>query len=163
MNKEAQAPILTILGPTASGKSALAIRMAKSLGAEILSADSRQCYEGMLIGTSATTLKEQEGIPHHYVQSVSPHASETASSFQKTAMSIICPLSRRHKLVIRHLLLLGAAPSICKPYFFRWNRSRPQSLKTLLHFRKKSNVLDWQVSTKNFKASTLPMLLKWTG
>ncbi|MDR9388123.1 MAG: tRNA (adenosine(37)-N6)-dimethylallyltransferase MiaA [Balneolaceae bacterium] len=83
------APILTILGPTASGKSALAIRMAKHLGAEILSADSRQCYEGMVIGTSAATPEEQEGIPHHYVQIVSPHEPETASSFQQTAATII--------------------------------------------------------------------------
>jgi tRNA dimethylallyltransferase len=130
MNKEAQAPILTILGPTASGKSALAIRMAKSLGAEILSADSRQCYEGMLIGTSATTLKEQEGIPHHYVQSVSPHASETASSFQKTAMSIIKETQARYT----PLVIVGGSTLYLQALLFPLESvppSEPQNLVAL--------------------------------
>lgn len=82
-------PILTLLGPTASGKSALAIRLAKTLGAEILSADSRQCYKGMSIGTSATTPEEQLGITHHYVQSISHHQPETASSFSVFANKLI--------------------------------------------------------------------------
>ncbi|HBD42114.1 MAG TPA: tRNA (adenosine(37)-N6)-dimethylallyltransferase MiaA [Bacteroidetes bacterium] len=121
------APILTVLGPTASGKSALAIRMARSLGGEILSADSRQCYRGMLIGTSATTPEEQEGIPHHYVQTVSPHASETASSFQQKAASIIEETQSRNT----PLIIVGGSTLYLQALLFPLEAALPSEAQHL--------------------------------
>ncbi|MBM3258061.1 MAG: tRNA (adenosine(37)-N6)-dimethylallyltransferase MiaA, partial [Candidatus Nealsonbacteria bacterium] len=57
--------LIVILGPTASGKSYLAVKIAKKIKAEIISADSRQVYKGMDIGTGKITEKEMQGIPHH--------------------------------------------------------------------------------------------------
>lgn len=122
-----EAPILTLLGPTAAGKSALAIRLAKSLGAEILSADSRQCYKGMLIGTSATTLEEQQGIAHHYVQSVSPHHTESALSFQRFATSIIEDTQSRNT----PLIIVGGSTLYLQALFFPLEAVPPAEAQNL--------------------------------
>ena len=57
--------ILVILGPTATGKSDLAVKLAKKYNGEVISADSRQIYKGLNIGTGKITKKEMAGIPHH--------------------------------------------------------------------------------------------------
>ena len=72
---------IAVVGPTASGKSALAIQIAKSLGdCEIISADAMQLYRGMDIGTAKLSQSEQEGIPHHLIDAVEP--SEEVSAVQ---------------------------------------------------------------------------------
>ncbi len=60
-------PIIIILGPTASGKTELSIKLAKHVGGEIISADSRQIYRTLDIGTEKVTEKEMGGIPHHCI------------------------------------------------------------------------------------------------
>lgn len=77
---------IVILGPTASGKTRLAIRMAGEHGAEIISADSRQCYIGMEIGTAAPTPEEQDLAPHHNVSIFTPDQPDTAVAFRGRAM-----------------------------------------------------------------------------
>ena len=59
--------ILAVVGPTASGKSALAVKLAKALDGEIVSADSMQIYTGMDIATAKPTPEEMEGVPHHLI------------------------------------------------------------------------------------------------
>ncbi|MFZ2356531.1 MAG: isopentenyl transferase family protein, partial [Candidatus Omnitrophota bacterium] len=67
MNSSIKNKIIVILGPTASGKSELAVKIAKKIGGEIISADSRQIYRGMDIGTAKPTKKEIAGIKHHLI------------------------------------------------------------------------------------------------
>ncbi|HET9223157.1 MAG TPA: isopentenyl transferase family protein, partial [Roseiflexaceae bacterium] len=65
-------PLLAIVGPTAAGKTALAIELAQRLGGEIVSADSRQVYRSMDIGTAKPTLVERAAVPHHLIDVVDP-------------------------------------------------------------------------------------------
>ncbi|MEK7069976.1 MAG: isopentenyl transferase family protein, partial [Patescibacteria group bacterium] len=64
--------IIVILGPTASGKSALGVKIAKKINGEIVSADSRQVYKGLNIGSGKITKKEMGDIPHHCIDIISP-------------------------------------------------------------------------------------------
>lgn len=77
--------ILVILGPTATGKSDLAVKLAKKFNCEIISADSRQVYKGLDIGTGKITKKEMRGIPHHLLDVVSPKKIFTVSEWKKLA------------------------------------------------------------------------------
>ena len=73
--------VLVIVGPTASGKSNLAVRLAKKFGGEIISADSRQVYKGLNIGTGKITKKEMRGVPHHLLDVANPKKQFSASDF----------------------------------------------------------------------------------
>ena len=64
--------IIAVVGPTASGKTALSIRLAQALGGEIISCDSMQIYRGMTVGTAAPTEKEMDGVPHHMIAVADP-------------------------------------------------------------------------------------------
>jgi tRNA dimethylallyltransferase len=77
--------VLVIVGPTASGKSDLAVRLAKKFNGEIISADSRQVYKGLNVGTGKITKKEMLGIPHHLLDVVDPRSQFTASDFVSKA------------------------------------------------------------------------------
>lgn len=92
--------IIVILGPTASGKSVLAIKLAKKYNGEIISADSRQIYHGMNIGSGKITKNEMRGVKHHMLDIVSPKTDYNAAKFQKTAQKIIEDILRRGKLPI---------------------------------------------------------------
>ncbi len=81
--------VIVIVGPTASGKSALAVRLAQKIHGEIISADSRQVYRGMNLGTGKITRKEMMGIPHHLINVVSPRQNFTVSHYQKLAKEAI--------------------------------------------------------------------------
>jgi len=95
MRKSKKPKIIVILGPTASGKSTLAVHLAKKFGCEVISADSRQVYRGLDIGTGKITRKEMRGIPHHMLDIVSPKKVFTAGEFKKEAEKIIRYLSER--------------------------------------------------------------------
>lgn len=92
--------LLVILGPTASGKSALAVKMAKKFRGEIISADSRQVYSELNIGTGKVTKKEMEGIPHHMLSVLSPKRTFNAGLFQKRARKELEKILKRGKLPI---------------------------------------------------------------
>ncbi len=79
--------IIAIVGPTASGKSALSVFLAQKIGGEIISADSRQVYRGLDIGTGKVTKKEMGGIPHHLLDVASPKKQFSADDFVKQATS----------------------------------------------------------------------------
>lgn len=100
MNKSSLPKILVILGPTATGKSDLAIKLAKIYKGEVISADSRQVYKNLDIGTGKITKKEMQGIPHHLLNVLSPKKVFTVSDFQKLANKKIEEILNRDKLPI---------------------------------------------------------------
>jgi tRNA dimethylallyltransferase len=96
----ADARLVVILGPTASGKSALGISLAERLGGEILVCDSTQVYRHFDIGTGKVPLAEQRGIPHHLVDLVEPHEVFTAGEYRRRAIEVLEDVRRRGKLPI---------------------------------------------------------------
>ncbi|MDP3965714.1 MAG: isopentenyl transferase family protein, partial [bacterium] len=73
--------VLVIVGPTASGKSSLAVELARTFNGEIISADSRQVYKGLDLGTGKITKQEMSGVPHHLLNEMSSHSVFTAHDF----------------------------------------------------------------------------------
>lgn len=100
MQLSTEGKIIVILGPTASGKSDIAIELARNFNGEIISADSRQIYRGMDIGTGKVTKKEQRLARHHMIDIVSPNTKYNAAKFKKQAEKIIQDILRRGKLPI---------------------------------------------------------------
>lgn len=92
--------ILVILGPTASGKSALAVELARELNGEVVSADSRQVYTGLNIGAGKITPEEMKGVPHHLLDVVSPTETFTVEQFKQKAFEAIDDILKRGKLPI---------------------------------------------------------------
>ena len=92
--------LVVIVGPTASGKSALAIELAERFGVEIVNADSMQVYRGMDIGTAKPTREERLRVPHHLLDIVTPDTNFTASDFRREAAEAIELIRRRGKRVI---------------------------------------------------------------
>src|SRR5581483_114689 len=92
--------ILVILGTTASGKSDLAVRFAKKFNGEIISADSRQVYTGLDIGTGKITKKEMDGIPHHMLDVISPKKIFSVAEWKEKSQKIIRQIISRGKLPI---------------------------------------------------------------
>lgn len=89
-----------IVGPTAVGKTALAIELAQALGTEIISADSRQFYREMTIGTAKPTADELEAVRHHFINSHSIHQKYDAAQFGEDALSKIHELFEKYESVI---------------------------------------------------------------
>ena len=87
--------IYVIAGPTASGKTAVAVQLAKLIGGEVVSADSMQIYEGMDIGTAKPTLEERENIPHHMLDIVKPDVQYSAALYQLHARAAIADVQAR--------------------------------------------------------------------
>jgi len=92
--------LLIIAGPTASGKSALALGMARRLGAEIVSADSQQVYRRFDIGTAKPSPEELAAVPHHLVSVVEPSEGFSAARYQGLADAAIEDIQRRGKRVL---------------------------------------------------------------
>lgn len=91
---------LVIAGPTASGKSALAIEAALRLDGEVISADSRQVYRGMDLGTGKITPEEQKGVPHHLLDVAHPEEEYNAAHFLRDAKQAEADIRHRGKLPI---------------------------------------------------------------
>ncbi len=92
--------LLILLGPTATGKTSISIELAKKYNGEIISADSRQVYRGMDIGTGKVTKTEQRMARHHLLDVANPKRSYTVSHFQHDAVRAIRDISKRGKLPI---------------------------------------------------------------
>lgn len=92
--------IIVIVGPTATGKSALAVRLARAINGEIISADSRQIYKGLNIGSGKITESEMRGIPHHLLDVASPKKVFTVAQFQKAGQKAINEIVSRGKTPI---------------------------------------------------------------
>src|SRR5437667_8748421 len=89
--------VLVICGPTASGKTALAVELAEKLGAEIVSADSQQCYRGLDAGTAKPTPAEQARARHHLLDIEDPEEQLDAAQFVRLADAAIADIARRGK------------------------------------------------------------------
>lgn len=94
--------ILVILGQTATGKSDLAVEIAKKIGGEIISADSRQVYKGLDIGTGKIIEKKMRGVPHYLLDMANPRKQFTVSQYKKLAEN-----------KIREIIAHGKIPIIC--------------------------------------------------
>ena len=93
-------PIIVIVGPTAVGKTELAISLAKKIDGEIISADSMQLYKGMDIGTAKPTKREQNNITHHMIDITEPDQDYSAAKFKEVAQEIINDIVVRDKFPI---------------------------------------------------------------
>jgi tRNA dimethylallyltransferase len=100
MTKNLKSPkkLIVILGPTAVGKSALAVKLAKVFRGEIISADSRQVYKGLNIGTGKITKKEMQGIPHYLLDVASPKRKFSVAQYQKLAFKAINKIYQKNKI-----------------------------------------------------------------
>lgn len=92
--------VIVILGQTASGKSNLAVEIAKKFNGEIISADSRQVYKGLDIGTGKITKKEMRGIPHHLLDIANPKRKFTVAQYKTRASAVLDGILRRGKIPI---------------------------------------------------------------
>lgn len=95
-----QNKLLVILGPTASGKTELSIKIAKKYNGEVVSADSRQVYKGMNIGSGKITKKEMQGVAHHLLDVANPKKRFTVAQYQRFALRAIKDIQKRGKLPI---------------------------------------------------------------
>lgn len=93
-------PLIVIVGPTASGKTSLAIEIAEEFNGEVVCADSRSIYRGANIGTAKPTLDEQKGVKHWGIDIVEPNEHFTAADFKKYANEKIAEIRSRGKLPI---------------------------------------------------------------
>lgn len=92
--------ILAIAGPTASGKTALAVKVASDVGGEVVSFDSMQIYEGMEIGSAAPTEDEMMGVPHHFIGCVPPERTFSCADYTALATPVISDIIARGKLPV---------------------------------------------------------------
>ncbi len=96
----AAGPLITIVGPTASGKSALGLEIARRFNGEIICADSRTIYKGMDIGTAKPSKKEQTTVPHHLLDIVEPDQPFSVGDFKRLATKVIGEVHARGKIPI---------------------------------------------------------------
>jgi len=93
-------PLLAIVGPTASGKSALGVKLAEQLGGEVVACDSTQLYRGFDIGTAKPAPSERRGIPHHLIDVLGPKDEATAGGYRQLALQILEDLRQRKRLPV---------------------------------------------------------------
>lgn len=91
-------PAIFLMGPTASGKTALSVKLAQQLNAEIISVDSALVFKGMDIGTAKPTLAERAGIPHHLLDILDPAESFSAGAFRARALELMKEITARGKV-----------------------------------------------------------------
>ena len=94
------APLVVIVGPTASGKSALAVWLAERFSGEVVACDSTQLYRGFDIGTAKPSLAERRGVPHHLLGILEPHETASAGAYRQHALAVLDDLRRRARLPI---------------------------------------------------------------
>ncbi len=92
--------IIAVVGPTASGKTGLSIKLAKAFGGEILSADSMQIYRQMNIGTAKPSVEEQDGVVHHLIGHIDVERSYNVATFVEDARKVLQDLEKRQQLAV---------------------------------------------------------------
>jgi tRNA dimethylallyltransferase len=93
-------PLVAVVGPTASGKSALGVWLAEQFGGEVLACDSTQLYRGFDVGTAKPGLAERRGIPHHLIDVLTPGDEATAGGYRQMALAALEELRRRRRLPV---------------------------------------------------------------
>ena len=130
--------IICVVGPTASGKTGLSIRLAQALGGEVLSCDSMQIYQGMDIGTAKVTPAEMQGVRHHMLDLIQPSEDYSVSRFVTEAEPILQDILRRGKYAI----LTGGTGLYIDSLARSWRRWRPGKASAL-------SLQCWSDSTPN--------------
>lgn len=92
--------VLVLAGPTASGKTSMAIRLARHYHTEIVSADSRQFYREMRIGTAAPTAEELKSVPHHFISHLTVAEPYDVARYETEALALLSKLHEKHQLVV---------------------------------------------------------------
>ena len=92
--------LIIIAGPTAVGKTAFSIRLAQALNTEIISADSRQLYQQMNIGTAKPDEAERKAVPHHFIDILSPETEYNAGQFERDALALLERLYKKYDTVV---------------------------------------------------------------
>src|SRR5690606_18508831 len=100
MNNQFQKKLIIITGPTAIGKTGLAVFLAQQLQTEIISFDSRQFYKEMKIGTAVPTNEELAAVPHHFIQNLSIHDTYSVGDFERDALKKIEELFQKYDAVV---------------------------------------------------------------
>jgi len=100
MNAPAESPLITIVGPTGSGKSALGVWLAQQLGGEVVACDSTQLYRGFDVGTAKPTVEERHGVAHHLIDVLDPREESTAGGYRERAIAVLEDLRARKRLPI---------------------------------------------------------------
>ncbi len=100
MTEHEKIPVLAVVGPTASGKTALGIALAQMYGGEVVSADSMQIYKGMSIATAKPTIEEMQGVPHHLIDFLERDVQFSVADYVSLAGKIIADIHQRGKLPI---------------------------------------------------------------
>jgi tRNA dimethylallyltransferase len=98
--KKALLPLVAIVGPTASGKSALGVKLAERLGGEVVACDSTQLYRGFDIGTAKPNSAERHGILHHLIDVLGPNEDATAGGYRQLALQTLQDLRERKRLPV---------------------------------------------------------------
>jgi len=93
-------PLVVVVGPTASGKSALAVALARALQAEIIACDSTQLYRGVNIGTAKPTVEERQGVVHHLMDVLDASETATAGGYRDLALAVLRDMRERGRLPI---------------------------------------------------------------
>jgi tRNA dimethylallyltransferase len=97
---ESPQPLVAVVGPTASGKSALGVWLAERLDGEVVACDSTQLYRGFDIGTAKPTQEERRGVPHHLIDVLEPHQESTAGGYRERALEVLEDLRQRDKVPV---------------------------------------------------------------
>jgi len=113
----AKLPLILIVGPTAVGKTEIAIQLAERLNGEIVSADSRLFYRGMDIGTAKPTREEQARVPHHLIDVANPDETWSLAQFQQEARKVIAEIHARGRLPF----LVGGTGQYVRAVTEGWN------------------------------------------
>lgn len=100
MTSQQKIKILAVVGPTASGKTAVSVELARRLGGEVISCDSMQVYRRMNIGTAKPTVEEMCGVPHHLIDAVEPDAPFSCAEYVTRAGETVKDIAARGKLPI---------------------------------------------------------------
>ena len=100
MSAYSETPLIAIVGPTASGKSALGVWLAQQLGGEVVACDSTQLYRGFDIGTAKPNAAERGGVPHHLIDVLDPRQEATAGGYRERAEKVLEDLRARKRLPI---------------------------------------------------------------
>jgi len=96
----AELPLVAVVGPTASGKSALGVWLAEQFGGEVLACDSTQLYRGFDIGTAKPCLSERRGVAHHLIDVLTPTQDATAGGYRQMALGVLDDLRTRRRLPV---------------------------------------------------------------
>jgi tRNA dimethylallyltransferase len=106
--------LLVLLGPTGVGKTELSLRIAESFSSPVISADSRQLFQGMKIGTAAPTEEQLQRVRHYFVHQVQPGEYYNAAQFEKDVISLLENLHRKHSVVVMAGGSMMYIDAVCK-------------------------------------------------